>query len=179
MLQQVSILHNRKIPSPSKHYISRFLYVGAQWKYIYIYYIDAVANRAVDKMHQRNVFYVCVTLSIIIIIILYVYIQLYAFVSWLIKFTCYFNATPWFNHINLRLASLCKHIEISENYVCECVRRTEHIRLKREREIVRNRRWSERYDTAKVKSSQVKLSQRQDDFALYTMHSASAAAFSI
>lgn len=33
---------------------------------------------------------------------------IYAFVSWLIKFTCYSNATPWFNHINLRFASLCK-----------------------------------------------------------------------
>lgn len=25
-----------------------------------------------------------------------------AFVSWLIKFSCYFNAIPWLNHINLR-----------------------------------------------------------------------------
>lgn len=35
----------------------------------------------------------------------------YAFVSWLIKFSCYFNAIPWLNHINLRLVSLCKHNE--------------------------------------------------------------------
>lgn len=42
-----------------------------------------------------------------------------AFVSWLIKFSCYFNAIPWLNHINLRFvryASITKPIYTR----CQC-----------------------------------------------------------